>query len=189
MPKRHRPASRRQIATPTEIVHFLDRWYAQVRDCIAANRTFRAPIALGTPKMCAFVTESFAVYLVNHGYLRSLLPEVHQATLARGTGGEPDVALTQRDGSSATLEVKSTGPTTWQRASAKDAAADYFLWINLGPFCEGTGTARVWVLRQPHRYLRQGLDWRSEKEFVRRTEKDVMCLEIHVAALLAQRAA
>lgn len=189
MPARCTPSPRRQSATPIEIVHFLDIWYALVRQCVSANLEFRSPIALGTPKLCAFVTESLAVYLINAGHLRTLLPEVQGATLARGTGGEPDVALTLRDGTAATMEVKSTGPTTWQRASAKDAAADYFVWINLGPFCEGTGTARVWVVRQPHRYLEQGLDWRSEREFVRHTNNDVMCLDVPMAALLARRAA
>ena len=189
MTKQIRGSQSRQLATPSEIVRFLGIWYDLVRQCITANREFRPPIALGTPKLSSFVTESLAVYLINAGLLRTFLPEVQGAALARGTGDEPDVGLTLAGGATGTLEVKSTGPTTWQRASAKDAAADYFLWINLAPFCQGAGMARVWVLPQPQRYLRQGLDWRSEREFLRHTNDHAMCVEVPMAALLARRAA
>lgn len=148
------------------------------------NQRFRPGISLGTPKLPAYITESLAVRLINAGRLRTVLPAVVTAVLARGSGSEPDVKVTLQDGATARLEVKSTGPTTWQRASAKDAEADYFIWINLAPFVAGTGLAHVWVLPQPGRFLRAGLDWRSEREFTRLTEQHAVCLPVSIDSIL-----
>lgn len=165
-------------------MHFLSIWHGLVEQCLVANRQFREGIALGTPKLNAYITESLAVHLVNSGYLAAALPAVVRAELARGAGSEPDVLLTMVSGAQSRLEVKATGPTTWQRASAKDAAADFFIWINLGPYCADAGAVHVWVVPDPGRFLRAGLDWRSEREFARLTAEGAVCVKVPLGAIL-----
>ncbi len=184
-----RSASGRQIATPTEIDRFLSVWRDLVTHCARENLQFRTGITLGTPKLCSLITESLAVHLVNDGYLRVALPDVCHAVLAGGTGAQPDVRVTRSNGVSATLEVKSTGPATWQRASAKDAASDFFLWINLAPLCSGEGVAHVWVLTDPRQHLYAGMDWRSEKQFSEFTGGEALRVVVHLEDVIQKFAA
>lgn len=184
-----RTASGRQIATPIEIDRFLNVWRDLVTHCARANLQFRPGITLGTPKLRSLITESLAVHLVNDGNLRVALPDVCHATLAGGTGDQPDVRVTRANGAAATLEVKSTGPATWQRASAKDAASDFFLWINLAPLCNGEGVAHVWVLRRPQQHLYAGMDWRSEEQFSEFTREEAIRVVVHLEDVARQFAA
>ncbi len=165
------------------VAHYLESWRGLVHQCQEASRQFRDGIAHGTPKLNAFATESLVVHLINGGYLAQAMPGVVSAELARGAGDEPDVRLALIGGETARLQVKSTGPTTWQRAGAHDALADFFVWANLGPFCAHAGEVHLWVLSAPGRFLRAGLDWRSERQFARLTQEHAVCLRVPLTAL------
>jgi len=160
-------------------------WQKLMRHCNAANVRFTDGLALGTPKLNSLATESLAVHAINRGLLRGVLPEVLHADLARGAGAEPDVWLTVvGSGVRLTLEVKSTGPSEWQRASQRDADAAVFVWVNCASLSSGSGVVHVWVLRTPNSYLRAGLDWRSEAAFRDLTAHTAVCVVIPLRDIL-----
>ncbi len=142
---------------------------------------------LFAPKLNHYATESLAVHAINRGLLRGVLPEVLHADLARGAGTEPDVWVTiAGSGVRRKLEVKSTGPSEWQRASQRDVDADLFIWVNCAPLCTGSGVVHVWVLRTPNRYLRADLDWRSEAAFRDLTAHTAVCVVIPLRDILGE---
>ena len=166
-------------------MHFLSLRQDLVRQCTRANTQFREGISFGTPKLNAYITESLAVELINAGYLAEVLPNVRSATLARGAGDEPDALMTLQSGATATLEVKSTGPTSCNGRHLKTRRVRASFGSRLVPFARGPATHTSGYSKTQRRYLRAGLDWRSEREFARLTKGDAVCIQVPLLALLA----
>ncbi len=182
--------SSRQLLELSDISAFFHEWLLLVLHCRAANKRLKPRARLGTPKLNSLVTECLAIHLINGGYLRAALPDVDHAELARGTGPEPDAWVSligaQQRG---TMQIKATGPSTWQRASGGDATADVFLWLHCALLCTDARTIHAWTLRRPQGHLRAGLDWRSETQFAQFAHGTATCVVLRLDDILASHRA
>ena len=140
---------------------------------------------LGRNKLDNLATESLTVHAINQGRFAEVLPDVTSATLARGTGPEPDLWLHVRGVTRlGTGEAKGTGVSEWSRCNARDAGADVFVWVNCAPLCRGAGVVHFWVLPAPHRYLSHGQDLRSEPHVRALTKNAAVRVVVPLDALL-----
>ncbi len=82
---------------------------------------------------------------------------------------ESDVIL-ERPGEQRTVEVKTTGQTSFQEFKPKDLSADFLVWMDFGDrYIKGGGKLDIYILRNPGVYFSKPLRLKLH-DFFKRTE-------------------
>jgi hypothetical protein len=134
------------------------------------------------PKIPSILSESLVVHLLESG---DILPDL--AGFRFTFGSKRADVIAEKNGDARTIEVKATGKSAFQNFVAKDAQANYIIWIHFGGYFTGSANPalRAFVLRKPSRYF-SGRTYVNLKDLPRRVPD---LIEMPIPSTLLERGA
>ncbi len=125
------------------------------------------------PSVPAEFGESLTIYCVENFFGKGW-------TARLGTKRDESDVVLERLGEQRTVEVKTTGQTSFQEFKPKDLAADFLVWMDFGDrYIKGSGKLDIYILRNPGVYFSNPLRLKLH-DFFKRTEgcQDLKHIEV-----------